>query len=237
MSTDNNQYFGQTDPTSSLGNVNALYFAIWQQLEKLSTSMPVRIRSVSASGVAPVGLAELEILVSEVGGNGRTIPGAIIPNVPYMRYQGGNKAVIIDPEPGDIGIAVFSSRDISSVKRARAAAPPGSKRSYDCSDAMYIGGVLNKTPTHYIHFTDSGILVHTPGEAKIEAATAVVTATTSATIDSPGVSIGAGGQTLRALIDERIVAAHNTHTHPSNGAVPSVQIDVDDVSTTATKAN
>lgn len=108
---------------------------------------------------------------------------------------------------------------------------------YDISDAMYFGGFLNKAPTHYIQFTNGGILVHTPGSVNVEAATVNVKATSSATVNAPSVSIGQGGSTLRAMVDERFVAAFNGHSHPSNGAVPSVQIPVASVSTSATKAN
>lgn len=244
---DNNQYFGQANRTTDQGEWNRLRFIIQQQMLKLETSLPVKVLEVKTTGVAPVGFVKIQILVDQITGDKRTLPGAAIDNVPYMRYQGGDKAVIIDPEVGDIGIACFSSRDMASVKAARKNAPPGSLRAHDCSDAMYIGGILNKAPTHYIHFTDSGILVHTPGDVKIEAGgsasviagtTATVTASTSAAINAPSVSLGAGGgAALRSLIDERFVSIFNGHTHANSGAgVPNQQIG-SGVLTQATKVN
>jgi hypothetical protein len=41
--------------------------------------------------------------------------------VPYFRVQGGADAIIIDPKVGDLGIAVFCSRDITGVKRSKEA--------------------------------------------------------------------------------------------------------------------
>lgn len=214
MSTDTEQYYGQTDPTSDNGDWNKLRFAIQQQMLGLNTSMPVRVLSVQAAGLAPVGFVSIQILVDQVTGNDLTVPHGEIPNVPYMRLQGGANAVIIDPQVGDIGIACFASRDISAAKNARQVAPPGSRRSYDCSDAMYIGGILNGTPTQYIQFTDGGILVHSQNQ----------------------VSIGDTAATVRALVDERMVAFFNSHTHPGNNQVPSQVMGAGQI-TSKTKAN
>lgn len=238
MTTDTNVYYGQAQPTSGEGDYNELRFVISQQLAKLETSLPVRVDEVKAGGLAPVGFVKITVLVGQLSGDGKPSPGAQIDNVPYVRLQGGANAVIIDPKPGDIGLACFSSRDITAVKNARQAAPPGSKRHHSFSDAAYIGGMLNAAPTQYIHFTDSGIVIHSPFAARVEAPVIEAIATTSATVTAPSVSIGAGGHELRAMVDERIIAVYNGHTHPSNGAPPSQQItSAASVSTTATKAN
>lgn len=191
MTVDTQQYYGQTDPTTGQGDWNAMRFAIQQQMLGLNTSMPVEVVSVRAAGVAPVGFVNIRILVSQVTGDDRTVDHGEIPNVPYFRLQGGTNAVIIDPEPGDIGMASFCSRDISAVKNARQAAPPGSRRSYDFSDAMYVGGFLNKAPTQYIQFTEGGILVHS----------------------ASSVMVGDTEAALRRLVDERLVQLYNAHTH------------------------
>jgi hypothetical protein len=213
MTTDTQQYYGQTDPSTAQGDWNRLRFTIEQQMLGLNTSMPVEVVAVRGVGVAPVGLVDIRILVSQVTGNDVTIEHGIIPNVPYMRLQGGTNAVIIDPAVGDIGMACFCSRDISAVKNARKAAPPGSRRAYDFSDAMYVGGFLNKAPTQYIQFTDGGILVH------------------SAT----GVEIGDTAATVRRLVDERMIALFNSHTHAS-GPPPDQTMTAAQL-TTLTKAN
>jgi hypothetical protein len=214
MAIDTTLYYGQTDPTTGQGEWNELRFAIQQEMLKLNTSLPVRVVSVQSGGVAPVGFVGIQILVDQVTGNDMTIPHGEITNVPYLRLQGGANAVIIDPQVGDIGMACFASRDISAVKNARQSAPPGSRRAYDFSDAMYIGGLLNGTPTQYIQFTEGGILVHSAGQ----------------------VSIGNTAATVRALVDERMVTFFNTHTHPSNGTPPT-QVMGSSQLTTHTKAN
>lgn len=238
MTTDNQAYYGQNRQTSTEGDFNQMQFVIAQQLAKLQTSLPVRVESVTGGGLAPVGFVTITVLVNQLSGDDKPYPGATIPNVPYMRLQGGANAVIIDPKPGDIGMACFASRDITSVKNARRAAPPGSKRRYNFSDAMYVGGILNGTPTQYIQFTDGGIVVQSPHAVNVNAPIISANASESATIQAPSVSIGAGGAALRAMIDERIIAVYNGHSHPSNGAVPTQQItNASSVSTSVTKAN
>jgi phage baseplate assembly protein gpV len=79
-----------------------------------------------------------------------------------LRIQGGANAIIIDPAPGDIGICVFASRDISKVQTTKNQANPGSFRQYSFSDGMYLGGVLNGVPAQYIQFNTAGITITSP---------------------------------------------------------------------------
>lgn len=206
-------FFGQQRPTTTQGDWNSTRFLIQQQIMRLNTSLPVEVVSVSGGGVAPVGQVTIRLLCPSMTGNDKVVDYPVIPNVPYLRLQGGANAVIIDPEPGDMGMACFCSRDISAIKSARQAAPPGSARAHDFSDAMYLGGFLNAAPTQYIQFTEGGILVHS----------------------ASGVRLGDTGAELRKLVDERMVAFMNSHTH--NGGLPPDQTMGDDQLTTVTKAN
>lgn len=192
---------------------NGLNFAIQQAMLKLQTALPVRVMAVRNAGLAPVGQVDIQVLVDMVDGQGNTVQHGAISNVPYFRLQGGTNAVIVDPSPGDIGMACFCSRDISAVKSVKDAAPPGSWRSHDFSDALYLGGFLNGTPTSYIQITDVGILVH----------------------NTSGVKLGDTGAEVRRLVDERMLEWANSHTHGS-GPVPDIPMG-DGQLTTLTKAN
>lgn len=215
MTTDTDQYYGQTDPTTGQGEWNKIRFLIQQQMANLNTSMPVKVLTVTGTGVNPVGFVSLQILVDQVTGNDKTIPHGEIANVPYVRIQGGSNAIILDPQVGDIGMALFCSRDISAVKNARQSAPPGSRRMYSFSDCAYLGGILNGAPTQYIQFTEGGILVHSAN----------------------GVSVGNIQAEVRRLVDERMLTLYNTHTHANNGSgVPNVPMTVGQL-TTLTRAN
>lgn len=193
MPQDVSELYGFAQPTAYLGEYNRWRQLFESNLARLSTSLPVRVDAVQPGGIGPVGLVDITVLVSQVTGDGRTVPGVSVPNVPYSRLQGGSNAVIIDPQPGDIGMALFCSRDISAVKNARDAAPPGSARMYDPSDAVYLGGILNGAPTQYIQFTEGGILVHSANS----------------------VYLGDTAATVRKLVDERMVQLFNDHTHTS----------------------
>lgn len=228
MTVDTDSYFGQTDPTSAIGDWNQMRFLIRQEMANLNTSMPVEVLSVKGVGVAPVGFVSIRILVDQVTGDEKTVQHGEIANVPYIRIQGGTNAVIIDPQVGDIGMAMFCSRDITAVKNARKNAPPGSRRSYNFSDCAYIGGVLNSAPTQYIQFTDGGILVHSPSKVRAEAPLVQ--------IDGSAVHLGDVEGTLLRLIDERVIAIYNAHTH-GNSPPPNVPLTPATVATIITRAN
>lgn len=230
MPVDIGQYYGQTEPTTGSGDWNSRRFEIQQQIMNLNTNIPVQVLRVNGVGVNPVGFVDVLVLVSQVTGDDMTVDNLEIPNVPYMRLQGGTNAVIIDPVVGDIGIGSFCSRDITAVKNARKAAPPGSRRAYNFSDCMYSGGFLNDAPTQYIQFTAGGIIIHSPTNVRAEAPTVQ--------LDGSAVQLGDVETTLRKLIDERLIALFNAHTHTSGGAgVPTTPLILADVATTITQAN
>lgn len=149
---------GTLTPWSGAGVYNTIVYTIQQQLAKMQTATLVRVDAcTNDGGLAPVGLVNVTPLIEQATGDGTLIPHVTIFDVPYMRLQGGANAVIIDPQPGDIGIAVFASRDISVVQATRAQAIPGSYRQFDWADALYIGGVLNDTPQQYLRFSPDGV--------------------------------------------------------------------------------
>lgn len=149
---------GAQRPQSANNQENALDFIIERALSgKLNTALPVRVDSVEAGGPGPVGFCTITPLVAGLDGSGNAIPKAPVHNVPYSRIQGGKAALIIDPEPGDLGWAVFCQRDISSVKRNKGWANPGSSRVFDQADAIYLGGILNKEPEIYLELTQDNV--------------------------------------------------------------------------------
>jgi hypothetical protein len=210
MTVDTQQYFGTASRMSDKTAFEQYSFLILQAMLKMETSTPVRVLSVQSSGVAPVGSVTVRVLVDQLTGDNKTRPGVEIPNVPYFRLQGGANAVIIDPKPGDIGMCSFASRDISSVKSARQSAPPGSLRHHDFSDGMYFGGFLNAAPTQYIHFTESGIVIHSPYAAMVNAPLAIVN---SDEIEMNGNVTIAGNLVVDGSMTNNGKDVGSTHTH------------------------
>jgi hypothetical protein len=143
----------------------------------------------------------------QAGPNGTqtAIAHGTIYGVPFFRLQGGVSAFICDPVAGDIGLCGFAARDISSVKNTRAVANPGSQRTYDWADGLYVGGFINGVPTQYIQALASagGWKIHTPGDITLDAPLTEVTGAMkvdgAATLESTLAVTGAS--TLTGAVD------------------------------------
>ena len=220
-------------PSSTWGEFNNLAFMVQQALAKMQTATLVRIESCTNSGgLSPVGFVDVTPLVNQLDGQGNPTPHVTIYNLPYFRLQGGANGVIIDPQKGDIGVAVFASRDISQVKATRKQGNPGSHRQYSFADGMYLGGMLNGTPTQYIQFSTAGIRIHSPTRVKIdapdvliEAQTVEINASTSTTVTTPTFTVngatvlngtfsqtGGGSATFSGDVTAQGTSVHN-HKH------------------------
>jgi hypothetical protein len=171
-------YLGAADTQSRGSDFNAQSFLINQILNRRNVAHLVRIVAVTSAGeAAPTGLVDVLPLVNQLDGEGNAVPHGVVHGLPYCRIQGGANAIIMDPQVGDIGLAVFADQDISAVKAKRlsgipndrAAANPGSMRRNDMADGMYIGGFLNGAPTQYVQFTDAGINVVSPTKISLSA--------------------------------------------------------------------
>lgn len=159
-------------PSTLWGVYNNLRFIVQQMLADVQTATIVKvIACTNDGGISPVGTVDVQILVNQVTGQMVATPHVTMYGLPYLRIQGGSNAIIIDPEPGDLGIAVFSSRDITNVKSTKAQANPNSFRMHDFADGMYLGGLLNGVPSAYIQFTSTGINITSPIKVTITAPT------------------------------------------------------------------
>ena len=185
-------YQGTLTELVGRGEFNQLSFVVQQIMNKANHATLVQVVGVAAGNIGPVGTVNVTPLVNMVDGQGNAIPHGIIYTLPYLRLQGGQNAIIIDPQVNDIGLCVFADQDISTVKATLAAAIPATHRRNDWADGLYIGGMLNGTPNQYLEFSASGINVVTPGDLVMTVSgnlTANVTGT--ATIAAPTVDINA----------------------------------------------
>jgi hypothetical protein len=186
-------------PSSLWGVYNNLRFVVQQMLADVQTASVVKVVNCSNDGgVSPVGTVDVQILTNQISGQMVGTPHVTMYSLPYLRIQGGANAVIIDPQPGDIGISVFASRDITNVKSTKAQSNPGSFRMHDFADGMYLGGLLNGVPTQYLQFSSSGLSVVSPTAIKITA---------------PSVIIGDGGSET-ALMTDNFLTYWNTNILP-----------------------
>lgn len=193
-------------PRDVASSYATIQFVVQQLLNGTAVATLVRVMACTNNGgVVPVGTVDVQLLVDQVTGDGETIPHGTVFNAPYQRLQGGTYAIILDPQPGDIGICVFADRDISAIKadpnaaRNRqpvAGATPGSRRTFSRSDAMYVGGVLNGVPVHFLQFNSDGIRAVSPTRVRVEAPTIELIADTVVNIQAPDINLkGAVHQT------------------------------------------
>lgn len=186
-------YASFATPGASHDDFNATALQVQSILARCNTSTLVKVVSVTTSGgVNAPGFVDFQPLVKQVDGAGNTVSHAPVYHCPYFRLQGGGNAVILDPVVGDIGMASFTNRDISSVIANKAEAAPGSRRWFDMADGIYFGGMLNGAPTQYVQFSGAGIKLHSPTavildapDVKIECQTLEINATASVNIVTP----------------------------------------------------
>lgn len=184
---------------------------------RVFTHTVVKIVKVYPGETGPVGFVDVINLVQQLDGNNDGIPNVPMYKLPYFRLQGGANAVIIDPKVGDIGLASFAMRDISKVKEDKTEGPPPSRREYDVSDGLYIGGFLNGAPSQYIHFLESGVNIvatgkvtaTTPAVFEINASLLQVNAPIRATGDITD-QTGSSGISM-----QQMRTVYNSHTHAS----------------------
>jgi len=151
---DQNVVQGQMKPNTAGSPYNSLQFIIDQAIRhKVHTAVVVKVikRTGQYVDVLP--------LVTQIDGFGNAIAPTILFHLPYMRYHAGIAAVILDPVPGDIGLAVFAQTDCSNVKQGTTEPQqPASFRGNSMSNGFYIGGFLNQTPSIFIELTQGGAI-------------------------------------------------------------------------------
>lgn len=158
--TNNTFGYGYLGPNDTASEYNALIFIIEQMISRIRTITPAKIISSTSDGELSIaGTVNVQPLVNILDGVGNATQHGTIFNLIYVRLQGGSNAVIIDPQPDDIGLALICDRDISSVVASKGIANPGSLRQFSLADGIYLGGILNGIPLQYIRFTPTGIII------------------------------------------------------------------------------
>jgi phage baseplate assembly protein gpV len=137
---------------------------------------------------------------------------------------------VIDPEPGDIGLAVFTKVDSSNVGQgAETAVQPGSLRTFDEGNGFYVSAFLNKAPEIYVELNKEGeinikgkatIKIETEGDINIEAGGALTFKAASVSVTG---GITAGDITAETVTGNGVVL--DTHTHTETNAGSTLQPD------------
>jgi len=214
------------DGATGANDASQMLYLVKRQLGRVRTTTLVRVISCTNSGgVSPVGTVDVQPLIQQVDGQGNLVDLPPLFGLPYVRLQGGTNAIILDPQPGDIGLAMFSDRDLSAAIAGKTVSPPGSRRQHSLADGLYIGGVLNGTPEQYVQFEASGIVINSPLKVTVNAPNVDINASTQFKVVSPDIQLDGpvhitGAQTN----DSTIVASGDVtgqgtslHTHVHSG--------------------
>ena len=158
MSTPANAVFGLATGSADQHEYNTTYLQILAALTKVQTLSIVEVIAIADSELT------VKVIVNLLTGNGQAVQHGEIYGIPFVRTQGGPNAIICDPQPGDLGLCGFCSRDIASVKAAKGPANPGSARLFDWADGVYIGALslLNASPSQFIQFLGGSVLIQSP---------------------------------------------------------------------------
>ena len=193
---------------SGASEYNALSFMVEQAIKGLvNTAIPVRVDSCTKPGVGgAAGYVSATPLVQQRGADGKSLMPVSLPQLPFFRLQCGTAAVVLDPQPGDVGLAIFSQQDASNIEAGKTdPVQAASFRCFDMSDGFYVGGFYGQTPTTYVHLDPE------KGEATIKAPTKI-------TIDAPqielkgAVTMGGAGSSDTITLDGSIVTNGNIST-------------------------
>ena len=207
---------------------NALIFTINQLIhEGVNTADAVIVRAVHAGGpTADTGYVDVQPLVRYLDAWNNTVETVTHFRLPYSRIQGGIAALVIDPVPGDIGLAVYTKADSSLVEPGRTdTVQPGSFRTFSRADGFYIGGFLNQAPEIWLELNqDKEAVLHAPQKVTIEtkdcvinSETFTVNASKKAGIYAPSWDFGnLGGNSSPASANMRL-NINQTGSHVSSG--------------------
>lgn len=144
-------------PYSGNSAGNAIGFIAKQILKDVQTALPVTVQAVYPG--ATTGYVDVLPLVGTYSSKKEFVPPTTLFHLPYCRIQGGAAALIIDPKPGDKGLAVFCSQDVSNVNaETNTPQQPGSFREHSMSDGYYLGGFLNQKPSVFVECIDNGTI-------------------------------------------------------------------------------
>jgi len=210
-----NSYRGSVSAGDRGSDFNATSALVRNMLERVHTMTLCKVVGVEPGALGPAGYVDLQPLVNQLDGNGNAIAFPVVYRCPYVRLQAGANAISMDPEVGDIGVALFADRDISAVTATRGQANPGSRRRFDLADAIYLPAWSGVTPTQYVRFAAAGITIKSPALVRLEAPTVEIAASSVSISASGAVAISSASLTHNG------VNIGATHRHPGVTVGPS----------------
>ena len=158
---ENQEFTGHVGLSDFTSQHNVQYHMTQQRLAKVRTSLPVKIVGVTPGSNPHSFTVDVQPLVNSVDGAGNSQEHGTIFGIPVASNSGGNGAFVCKPKVGDMGLVTVCDRDISSAVAANGQANPGSRRTHDLSDSIYLGGFGNQNNSgSYIVADENGFTIH-----------------------------------------------------------------------------
>lgn len=190
---DTGSYF---NPAAGANPLTAWAFAFRAAMAKVRTTIPVQVVAVHGGGLAPVGRVDVQPLIQQTDSAGNVMALPVLYGLPYLRWQGGTSAVILDPAVNDIGLVCFADRDVSAVIASLKQSAPGSNRRFSLADGFYMGATLNATPDQYLWFDPTnGVKLISPNPIQAIADNGASDPPTI-TMNSSGIVLSFGGHSI-----------------------------------------
>jgi len=215
--TDTSSFLNDTSPTTPF---TSWAFAFRAAMAKVRTTIPVQVVAVHGGGLAPVGRVDVQPLIQQTDSAGNVMALPVLYGLPYLRWQGGASAVILDPIKDDIGLVCIADRDVSAVIASGQQSAPGSNRRFSLADGFYVGATLNAEPTQYLQFDpDNGITLNSPTAIKAQIGTDSDAA--RVVMNSDGIVLSFGGHSITinssGIAISGAVTGDNTATFDKEG--------------------
>ena len=169
---------GLGDIYADESDYNATEQQINKAFNKLNTIWIGRIVSCSSNGVNGSKTVIAVPVVATVDGQGNQQGAVNYVELPHYRVNAGVCGIIIDPQPGDLGVFVVCKKNISKAPR-RSTQTPGSFRQFNMADSVMVATIHTSAPTVYIHLKQDGNID--------------ITAPTAVTVKAPTVNVEAEG--------------------------------------------
>lgn len=180
--------------TDDLSLTDALNFYITKILQNINTITLATIKDINHTTKR----ATVQPLINGIDSNNNPIIAPIIYDVPYGTIRGGNAGIITEYQIGDNVILGFCQRQIDATKRTKKASTPSLIRYHNLADAVIICAWNETDPLVYVSVTDEGVKIEandqnvevvTTANITAQCAQAEITATTSAKITTPTLTL------------------------------------------------
>lgn len=154
-----------------LSSFNAEEYHIRSLIDKtVFTGFLAKIESCSSSGEGGTKTVIATPLIAQTDAEGNALTTSAYQELPHYRFQAGIAAIIMDPEPNDIGVFLCMKSDVSNINSTTTATSrPASFRKFNPADAIMVATIHTKDPKVWIHLKqDQTIVLHAPKGYTVE---------------------------------------------------------------------